>query len=256
MLFSIVVPVYKVENYLERCVDSILSQTFTDLELILVDDGSPDHSGEICDKYAAADARVRVIHKENGGLSSARNHGAKSAVGDYVLFIDSDDYVIEGALGELSAFCSGEDVVMFDGVTEGGVCDLSHIGEKGLFDSRDFLKASLAADKMPNAAVLNAYRREFLVEKGLSFKLGILHEDEHFTPRAMLAASRVCNSGVLLYKYLIREDSISTERDMRRNARDLYSTLCELSSIYSDVSDKNLRRLLFDSLAVKYLNMF
>lgn len=90
---SIIVPVYKVESFLHRCVDSILCQTFDDFELILVDDGSPDRSGEICDDYALRDQRVRVIHKENGGLSSARNAGISIARGDYLSFVDSDDVI-------------------------------------------------------------------------------------------------------------------------------------------------------------------
>lgn len=92
---SIIVPVYKVEPYLRKCVDSILAQTFTNFEVILVDDGSPDNSGKICDEYAIKDSRVRVIHKENGGLSSARNAGIDIARGKYLGFVDSDDYIAE-----------------------------------------------------------------------------------------------------------------------------------------------------------------
>lgn len=98
---SIIVPVYKAEKYLRQCVDSILSQTFTDWECILVDDGSPDGSGAICDEYAAKDTRIQVIHKENGGVSSARNTGLSTAQGKFIYFIDSDDHVEHDAL-ELS----------------------------------------------------------------------------------------------------------------------------------------------------------
>lgn len=90
--FSIIVPIYKVEKYLKTCIDSILTQTFSDFEAILVDDGSPDNCGEICDDYAEHDSRVKVIHKANGGLSSARNAGLDIAIGEYVIFVDSDDY--------------------------------------------------------------------------------------------------------------------------------------------------------------------
>lgn len=90
---SIIVPVYKVEKYLKKCVDSILNQTFKDFELILVDDGSPDNCGKICDEYAHKDSRVKVIHKENGGLSSARNAGLDIAQGEYIGFVDSDDWI-------------------------------------------------------------------------------------------------------------------------------------------------------------------
>ena len=91
MKISIVVPVYKVEDYLPNCIKSITNQTHTDFELILVDDGSPDRCGHICDQFAARDPRIRVIHKKNGGLSSARNTGVAAASGDYILFLDSDD---------------------------------------------------------------------------------------------------------------------------------------------------------------------
>ena len=89
---SVIVPVYKAEKYLHRCVDSILSQTFTDWELLLIDDGSPDRSGEICDEYAKKDTRIRVFHKENGGVSSARNMGLDIAKGKWIVFVDSDDW--------------------------------------------------------------------------------------------------------------------------------------------------------------------
>lgn len=98
---SVIVPVYKVEPYIRRCVDSILSQTFTDFELILVDDGSPDNSGVICDEFTEKDSRVRVIHKENGGVSSARNAGIDAARGNWITFVDSDDYVTEQYLEDL-----------------------------------------------------------------------------------------------------------------------------------------------------------
>ena len=90
---SIIVPVYKAEKYLHRCVDSILAQTFTDWELLLIDDGSPDRSGDICDEYAKKDTRIRVFHKKNGGVSSARNLGLDNVQGEYVTFVDSDDWI-------------------------------------------------------------------------------------------------------------------------------------------------------------------
>ena len=90
---SVIVPVYNTEKYLHRCVDSILAQTFTDFELLLVNDGSPDKSGEICDEYAQKDTRVRVFHKENGGVSSARNLGLENAQGKWITYVDGDDWI-------------------------------------------------------------------------------------------------------------------------------------------------------------------
>ena len=92
MKFSVVIPVYKVEEYLDECVQSVLSQTYTDLEAVLVDDGSPDRCGRMCDDWAKKDHRVHVIHQQNGGLSAARNTGIRNATGDYILFLDSDDW--------------------------------------------------------------------------------------------------------------------------------------------------------------------
>ena len=106
-LVSIIVPVYKAEQWLHRCVDSILAQTMADFELLLINDGSPDRSGEICDEYAAQDSRVRVFHKENGGVSSARNLGLDNAQGEWISFIDADDWVekeyLEGVTENLDA---------------------------------------------------------------------------------------------------------------------------------------------------------
>lgn len=108
---SIIVPVYKVEQYLPKCINSILAQTFQDWELILVDDGSPDNSGKICDEYALKDSRIRVFHKENGGVSSARNLGVDNAKGEWITFIDSDDYIQPGFLEGLYApIAQGEDL--------------------------------------------------------------------------------------------------------------------------------------------------
>ena len=98
---SVIVPVYKVEQYLHRCIDSILSQSFTDFELLLIDDGSPDNCGKICDEYTQKDSRVRVFHKPNGGVSSARNLGLDNAKGKWIAFIDSDDFVEKEYLEKL-----------------------------------------------------------------------------------------------------------------------------------------------------------
>ncbi len=108
---SIVVPVYKAETFLTRCVDSILSQSFTDFELILVDDGSPDNSGKICDQYAIKDERIKVLHKANGGASSARNLGIENAVGEFLMFVDADDTIEKGYLENLLEHRSAQMVV-------------------------------------------------------------------------------------------------------------------------------------------------
>lgn len=112
-LFSIIVPVYKTEEYLDKCIQSILSQTYTDFELILVDDGSPDRCPQMCDDFAAMDKRVKVIHKPNGGVSSARNAGIDAAEGDFIWFIDSDDYIVPGSLKQLYQVQKAENADMY-----------------------------------------------------------------------------------------------------------------------------------------------
>lgn len=121
-MISVIVPVYKVEKYLRRSIESVLNQTYTDLEIVLVDDGSPDQCGMICDEYAQKDSRIRVIHKENGGLSSARNAGIKIAKGEYITFLDSDDYIENDAYETLINVAANTDA----DVIEGGIKYIDH----------------------------------------------------------------------------------------------------------------------------------
>ena len=118
-LVSIIVPVYNAERYLSRCIDSILEQSFTDFELLLINDGSNDNSADICDEYVAKDSRVLVFHKENGGASAARNYGLDKAVGKYVCFIDADDWVGKDYIKQLLPY-EGEDMV---------ICSISYEGD-------------------------------------------------------------------------------------------------------------------------------
>lgn len=120
MLISIIIPVYKVEKYLKRCVDSVIGQTYPNLQIILVDDGSPDNCPQICDEYAAQDKRIEVIHQANAGVSNARNNGLKVAKGDYILFIDSDDYIAPDMCEKMLAFAqqTQADIV---------VCDIQYV---------------------------------------------------------------------------------------------------------------------------------
>lgn len=257
MLFSVVIPVYGVEKYIHKCVDSVLKQSYGDIEVILVDDGSPDGCPAICDSYGARDARVRVIHKPNGGLSDARNAGIAAASGTYILLLDADDYIETDTCERLVEFAgTGCDILVGDGVCEGGNALLRHDYSCPECTGKSFLRTALACGEMPMAAWLYVYRREFLTEQGLSFKKGILHEDEQFTPRAFLAAERVVNSHVCFYHYVIRDGSITTRRDMRKNAKDLLSTCRELEKIYGALTEDDLRERLTDTLAEKYLSLF
>lgn len=257
MLFSIVVPVYHVEKYLSRCVKSLIAQTYENIEIILVDDGGDDKCPEMCDHYAEADKRIKVIHKKNGGLSDARNAGLGIATGDYIIFVDSDDYIESDTCQKLLSFTiENPDIIIGDAVVEGGIDRLKHISESSVLDGKTYLLKALEAGRAPMAAWLNIYNRSFLIKNGLKFKYGILHEDEQFTPRAFLNANRISLSGVKFYHYIIREGSITTKKNKQRNLVDFYTTCEELSRIYVKLKDKKLRDKLLNSLASKYLTLY
>lgn len=212
-LLSVIVPVYNVEAYLPRCVDSILSQTHQNLELILVDDGARDNSGAICDDYAARDSRVKVIHKENGGLSSARNAGLDVAKGEYIAFVDSDDWVTTDAYAHLLALaqkyevklvCGGRyDVNEKTGAKTVGLCPKQEtvisaeelVGRIFLWDGCD----SSACDKLYHRSILENYR----------FPEGKVCEDVPVTYKIVLSAERVAMSDRPFYHYYHRAGSIS-----------------------------------------------
>ena len=256
-LFSIIVPVYKVEEYLDRCVQSLINQTYRNIEILLVDDGSPDSCPQMCDAFAGRDERIHVIHKKNGGLSDARNFGIDAASGDYLIFLDSDDYIDTDACERLSKYTETHaDILVADAVVEGGICHLEHIEYDGVCTGYEFLRMSVMSKKAPMAAVLYIYSRKYMTDKNLKFKVGILHEDEQFTPRAILAAESVVCTGEVFYHYIIREASITTKPDKRKNLADIYQTCLELSELYASIEDRKFRHGLYDALVSKYLNMF
>jgi len=213
-LISIIVPVYKVEDYLSRCVDSLLDQTYDNLEIILVDDGSPDSCGAICDAYAARDCRVRVIHKENGGLSSARNAGIDVARGDYLGFVDSDDWVdvhtyewlITMALEEnVKLVCAGRyDYNSGTGAKTIGLCP----PKREVISGGELAKRIFLWDNVDSAAWDKLYHRSLFRE--LRYPLGIVSEDLPVTYRAGLEAGRVGMLDRPVYYYFHREGSITT----------------------------------------------
>lgn len=256
-LFSVVIPVYGVEAYLDRCIRSVQSQNPERMEILMVDDGSPDACPGMCEAYAAEDSRIRVIHQENQGLSGARNTGLRYASGEYVLFVDSDDYLEPGALKHLVPFTKNSpDIIVGEGVCEGGSYAMRHRAAPDQCSGPAFLKAAIRGNAMPMAAWLYVYRRDFLRQKGLAFRERSTHEDEDFTPRAFLAAERVVNSRVLLYHYVIRAGSITGRKDLRNNARDFYRISMDLEKLYRSLEDRQLGCLLTDTLAVKYLSLF
>lgn len=251
--FSIIVPVYKVEESLPKCMESLLGQDYDprQIEIILVDDGSPDRCGQMCDDYAARHSNVRSLHKENGGLSDARNFGLPHATKDYVLFVDSDDYVEPDTCRWFNEELEKHDSPI--DICTGGL--LKHIGsrtrELNTFDlptvpvsGKEYLKNRLLHRRIIVAAWASTYRRMFLEENRLRFCKGRVHEDEEFTPRAMLKARLVASCPHVFYHYVVREDSITTAKDKSRNALDIFANVASLHGIYSSLEDKRLADLL------------
>lgn len=213
---SVIVPVYRVEDYLPKCLDSILNQTFRDLEVILVDDGSPDRCGEICDEYKERDSRVRVIHKENGGLSSARNAGLDVARGEYAAFVDSDDTVTPDCYEVLlrcaekngvKLVCAGRwDVSQRTGERKPGLCPQ----KEELVSGVELTRRIFTWDGLDSAAWDKLFRRELF--DGLRFPAGVWSEDVPTIYRAALRAGEAALCPKRVYCYLHRDGSITYSR--------------------------------------------
>lgn len=218
-LVSVIVPVYNVEKYLRRCLDSVINQTYKKLEIILVDDGSTDRSGEICDEYAKKDKRIKVIHKENGGLSSARNAGMARCSGYYIFFLDGDDELCQACI-ELMCQKGADgkyDIVVSPYVTiENGKrkSPFKHSESKEM-EVREALKELLMSELFDVSACGKLYRSDIV--RDIRFPEGMLCEDNGTTYRFFMNAEKVFYLGNTLYIYYINDGSImSSIFDMRK----------------------------------------
>ncbi|MBP3763012.1 MAG: glycosyltransferase [Bacteroidales bacterium] len=213
--FSIVVPVYNVEAYLDDCLRSLQGQTYGDYEVVCVNDGSTDGSRALLGQWAARYPQMRIVDRENGGLSAARNSGTEVAEGEYIVYVDSDDWVSPDMLEKLAAAADGADMVCY-------ACQRTDNEQKDTLAAETstgwdyYRRHALEARVVPFVCVWQrAYRREFLNANRLRFREGILHEDNQFTPRACLRAARVRVIPDTLYYYRVREGSIMTTRGLR-----------------------------------------
>jgi glycosyltransferase involved in cell wall biosynthesis len=211
-LISVIVPIYRVEKYLHRCIDSILAQTFTDFELLLIDDGSPDNCGKICDEYANKDKRIKVFHKENGGVCSARNLGLDKACGEWVMFIDSDDWINSNLFFECSKYISNNDIIRFSAYFVTDSCDINKnaviINECDTRD--DYLKLVISKQKII-ALWACIYKRNIFIENNIRFDESLkIGEDWLVLVQAILHSQNVKSLNLPLYYYnLINTSSCS-----------------------------------------------
>lgn len=213
---SIIVPVYKVEQYLHRCVDSILNQTFTDFELILVDDGSPDNCGIICDEYAAKDDRIVVIHQDNGGISAARNAGLDVAKGQYIMFVDSDDYIDINLCQKLFDEINGSNDI------DCAICGFSYFNDEGLINTSQTIVEKHILTGIGAIKDIYLYNRNRLniimvwgkifkrdVWNELRFTNGIYYEDLDIMPYIYTKCDCVVSIPFIGYHYYQRVGSIT-----------------------------------------------
>lgn len=253
---SVIIPVYNVETYLRRCVDSVIGQDYTDLEIILVDDGSSDSSGAICDEYARKDGRIKVIHQENMGLYGARNTGMGAAVGEYISFIDSDDWIEEGTYSYMMKIVDAwhPDMIRFgfkkimNGRT---IADKRLPYQEGLYEGEAV--RTLQLDTISNEGILDykktrilsacsvLYRRELIVKQGICFmsEREILNEDYLFVLQASQAATSIYVSDKTFYCYDTREGSItmSYRHNMISRKKKLFHMYCHSL----DMNDRDVR---------------
>lgn len=210
-LISVIVPIYNVEKYLARCVDSIVNQTYKNLEIILVDDGSPDRCPQMCDDYAEKDSRIKVVHKKNGGLSDARNAGMAVATGEYISFIDSDDYVSDDFFECLLDVMNKENsdiaecsVVKF--YEDNRFDELSDDLSVKTYDTQDAMSALIAENPFHQHVWNKLYKTELV--KDIPYAVGKLNEDEFWTYRVFGRANKVAKLNKTMYYYFQRSSSI------------------------------------------------
>jgi len=257
---SIIVPVYNVEHELSRCVDSILNQSYTNIEVILVDDGSTDRCPSICDAFVMKDRRVRVIHKPNGGLSSARNAGLREASGEWILYVDSDDYILNDSCERLIAVGSKYDcdIVSADAIREfnGGREYMVHgsLADGKCYPSRDFIIKTVKPCEWYAPAWLNLYKRSFLIENNLFFVEGLLHEDMEMQPRVFLAAKTVAYCAYPFYRYVDRASSIMNASKVDERVTAMEWIYSNWKSKFEAIEDGELARALNGHLAKCYLH--
>ena len=232
MKLSIIIPVYNVEAFVGRCIESCLKQDLSpsEYELLIVNDGSQDGSMNVVRQYARQYENIRIIEQENKGLSAARNAGLSQAKGEYVWFVDSDDDVNGDELKMLVDFAIDKklDVLCFDiRVIKQGLPTVTYPNHKNkcrkIYDGQDFF-ANVA---MPPSSCVALYRKDFLIANGLCFKVGVVHEDQEFTPRAYCMAKRLSYINVPVYNYCVREGSIMTSPERRAKKAKDWLVICD-----------------------------
>jgi glycosyltransferase involved in cell wall biosynthesis len=237
---SIIVPIYNVEKYLCKCLDSILNQTYKKLEIILVDDGSPDNCGKICDEYAKKDSRIKVVHKENGGLSSARNAGLEIATGDIIAFIDSDDWVYNKMIEKTVNVMLEEnaDIVCFEFTSQIEDTNINNYecnNISKILNSEEAIRLLLEGE-IKDYVWNKIFKKE--VFENLLFPIGRNYEDMATTYLTFLKASKIVLIQDKLYFYYIRANSIVNVKDKNAILKGKYDAMLAYYERIENISKK------------------
>lgn len=243
--FSIIVPVYNTEQYLERCIESILKQTYEEYEIILVNDGSTDNSKKIIREYQKQyPEKIKVVSKKNGGLSSARNKGVSKATGDYILFVDSDDYIEKGLLKTLNAKTKDSpDVIRFQikEICGDKICMYRELPFETVKGDTAFKK--IAKYHYVEVACCYAYRTAFYKENKFSFAEGKYHEDFGLIPYIIMCASKVKSIGYVGYNYVIRDGSIMTSPNYEKTKKKTQDFLYHYKNLVNLLDHKDCKNV-------------
>lgn len=248
---SVIIPIYKVEDYLERCVKSVLNQDYRDIEVILVDDGSPDRCPQLCDELAKTDDRIVVIHKPNGGLSSARNAGIEVAKGEYLAFLDSDDQWAEGKLKEVMNQLSGcaIEMLLFDAIDiyNGGI--KMKRNNHGLFDKsfkvlnkEAYYSELIRTGDLHESACTKIIARDFLINNNLIFCQGITGEDTEWMFRLLRCVTCIAISNVELFLCTNSRVGSIQNSIKAKNIKDLIGTIDKSLAYYSGHNDDPIKK--------------
>lgn len=259
---SIIVPIFNVEKYLKRCIDSLINQSYKKIEIILINDGSEDNSATICKQYAATYQQIVYIEQENQGLSGARNTGIKNSTGEYILFVDSDDYIELDAVEILTKKALKYDLEI---VCSCGAYYHKSDGAIDIFKEIDALDGKVChgtevlckyikSGTNVNSVVLYLYKSSIIKENSLYFELGLLHEDCLWTPQVFFIAKRVSIINYMFYHYVERSTSITGVKPKVKNALDRIYILEKLNVLYNGVANVFERALLKDLIARSYMN--
>lgn len=257
--FSLIIPIYNVEQYLRDCLNSVIAQTYPDYEVICVNDGSTDGSLAILEEYQKKYDKITVISQQNKGLSGARNTGIRTAKGDYLFFLDSDDWIEPNTLEILAQKQRGEDLVCFNGrrCFEDGRTEEPDSGiEEPLLNGWEYYnKYALVSRKFHFVcSVLRLYRRDYLLNNNLFFEVGIYHEDNLFTPLACYYAQTVKVIPDCLYVYRIREGSITQSVNVQR-LYDMITVANKLSAFFIPISGIDKSQL-YREIAGEYFGAY